>query len=163
VGEGILRTPTQVAQLSQTSHFVIAQKQNECDGGVYPFAHQEAVKEHFSLLRVVLQAIQSEVIAGTNECGFHGVDDFAIKQASDEWRDHGNVSQAPQRGSARLEAPNPRSLAIWQSKTCFCLATETEPRPQSVSGARKGVENREPNPAVLLAWPEVPTFNIGES
>jgi len=95
VGEGILRTPTQVAQLSQTSHFVIAQKQNECDGGVYPFAHQEAVKEHFSLLRVVLQAIQSEVIAGTNECGFHGVDDFAIKQASDEWCDHGNVSQAP--------------------------------------------------------------------
>jgi len=101
VGEGILRTPTQVAQLSQTSHFVIAQKQSECDGGVYPFAHQEAVKEHFSLLRVVLQAIQSEVIAGTNECGFHGVDDFAIKQASDEWRDHGNVSRAP---PARLRA-----------------------------------------------------------
>ena len=79
------------SQLAKPADFVITNKEGESDDGVNTLAHEEVVEKSFSLLHIVGQAVEGEVITCTNESGFDAVDDLAIKPAVDKRSDDSNI------------------------------------------------------------------------
>ena len=75
----------------QAFHFISGDEQGEGDDRVDAFSDEEVVKQGLPLRWVVGQAVEGEVIACPNQCGFDSIDHFAVEPAVHKGCEQGNI------------------------------------------------------------------------
>ena len=94
------------AKLPKSLDFVIADEKGESYDRVHPFSYEEVIKQGFTLVCVIGESIESEIVACTNEGRFNPINRLCIKPSVDEGSDNSNVPRTPSRKAFRCAGGN---------------------------------------------------------